>query len=144
MNSVSTDPQFVNPVVGGDFALNETSPAVNAGTDTSEIVSRDLVGFLRNAGSISIGAYESDSILSVNDEVFNNSVSIIPNPTSDTFTINLNGNILDSAIIYNQLGQQVKEIITNKVDISNLADGIYYMKITSKSGKTTAKKVIKN
>ncbi len=59
MNSVSTNPQFVNPIVGGNFALGETSPAVSAGANTSGVVSRDLFGNLRNPSNMSIGAYES-------------------------------------------------------------------------------------
>ncbi len=144
MNSVSTDPQFINPVIGGNFALNQGSPASNSGANTTNIVKRDLVGFLRNSGSISIGAYEINSTLSVNDDVFNNSVSVIPNPTSNTLTIDLKDDILKNIIIYNELGQKIKETASNEVDISNLPDGIYFVKITSQSGKTATKKVIKN
>ncbi len=59
MNSISTNPQFVNPVIGGSFMIDENSPANNAGANTSAVVKRDITGTLRGAtGSISIGAYE--------------------------------------------------------------------------------------
>ena len=82
--------------------------------------------------------------LSINDEVFNNTISISPNPTSNTFTINLQNETLKKVIIYNQLGQQIRKTITNQVNISNLAEGIYFVKIISESGKTATKKIIKN
>ena len=68
----------------------------------------------------------------------------MPNPTTNTFTIDLNGEILEKVVIYNELGQRVKEVTTNEVDISNLSNGIYFVKITSQSGKIATKKLIKN
>ncbi len=85
-----------------------------------------------------------DSSLSTNEETFNNSILISPNPTSNTFTIDLGNDILKETIIYNQLGQQIKEVTTSEVDISSLSKGIYVVKVTSQNGKTTTKKVIKN
>ncbi len=82
-------------------------------------------------------------VLLTNDETFNSTISITPNPASNIFTIDLKDKILEKAIIYNQLGQQVKEIITNEVDISNLSNGIYVVKIISQSGKIAAKIIIK-
>ncbi|MCF6306362.1 MAG: glycoside hydrolase family 9 protein [Flavobacteriaceae bacterium] len=83
------------------------------------------------------------TILSINDETLNDFISIYPNPTKNTFTINLKNETLEKAFIYNQLGQQVKEITTNEVNISNLHKGIYFVKITLQSGEITVKKVIK-
>ncbi len=82
--------------------------------------------------------------LSVNNVEFDNSISIIPNPVSDTFTIDLSGEVLENIIIYNELGQQIKEVTTKKVNISNLSTGTYFVKIISQSGKETTKKIIKN
>jgi hypothetical protein len=56
-NAINADPLFVNPIVGGDFSLQKNSPAINKGVDTSNIVSRNLVGHPRNTGAISIGAF---------------------------------------------------------------------------------------
>ncbi|MCF6347767.1 MAG: T9SS type A sorting domain-containing protein [Flavobacteriaceae bacterium] len=81
--------------------------------------------------------------LSINDETIENTISIFPNPTYSTFTIHLKDETLEKAIIYNHLGQQIKKETTNKVDISNLSNGVYFVKITSQSGKTATGKVIK-
>lgn len=82
--------------------------------------------------------------LSVNNVEFDNNISITPNPASDTFTIDLRGEVLENITIYNELGQQIKKVTTEKVNISNLSTGIYFVKIISQSGKETTKKIIKN
>ncbi|MCF6278791.1 MAG: T9SS type A sorting domain-containing protein [Flavobacteriaceae bacterium] len=97
-----------------------------------------------NGSRPDIGAYEYSSALSINDENIENTITITPNPTSNTFTIDLGNETLKKVIIYNQLGQQVKKVTTNEVDISNLSNGIYFVKVTSQSGKTATKKIIKN
>ncbi len=105
-----------------------------------------------DAGSISqyeriplILAYKiNETALSIDNEVLNSSISITPNPTSNMFTISLKDDALEKVIIYNQLGQKVKEVTTNIVDISNVAKGIYFVKVTTQSGKVTTKKIIKN
>jgi len=83
------------------------------------------------------------TVLSNNDAILNNLISITPNPTANTFTIDLKNETLEKVIIYNQLGQKIKEVTTNIVDISILSNGIYFVKITTQSGKTTIKKVIR-
>ncbi len=92
------------------------------------------------AGAFKPGAYT----LSINNEVFYNTISISPNPTFHIFTIDLKDETLGKAIIYNQIGQQIKETTTEEVDVSNLSSGIYFVKISSKSGKIATKKIIKN
>ncbi len=86
---------------------------------------------------------EGMEALSIN-EVAENKFQIYPNPATNTFTIDLIDETLEKVIVYNELGQQIKETTSNKVNISNLSYGIYFVKITSQSGKTATKKVIKN
>ncbi len=124
-NSVWGDPLFID-LANNIVNVPEDSPA-NYG-------SGNFAGAFKPGGTT----------LSINDETFNNSILISPNPTSNTFTINLGNDILKKTIIYNQLGQQIKEVTTNEVNISNLSRGIYLAKITSQSGKEATKKVIKN
>ncbi len=86
---------------------------------------------------------EGMQVLNIN-EVKEGDIQIYPNPTSDRITINFKGEILKSVTIYNQLGRKVKEATTDDVDISNLSNGIYFVKITSQNGKIVTKKIIKN
>ncbi len=153
-NLTGSDPlfeDFSNQV----FSLQDSSTAINMGdiipagllpdNNISFEYSKHQGSEIRLvSGNLDIGAFENTSALSNNDETFNNIISIFPNPTTNTFTIDLKDEILEKAIIYNQLGQQIKEVTTNKVDISNVANDIYFVKITSQSGRTAVKKLIKN
>ncbi|MCF6348778.1 MAG: alginate lyase family protein [Flavobacteriaceae bacterium] len=91
------------------------------------------------------GAYPvfDGATLDVPELEFEKNISIYPNPTSNTFVINLNVDVLKKAIIYNHLGQKVKEITTKEVNISNLSNGIYVIRITSQNDKIVTKKIIK-
>ncbi|MCF6296276.1 MAG: T9SS type A sorting domain-containing protein, partial [Flavobacteriaceae bacterium] len=84
---------------------------------------------------------EGMQALNIN-EVTENEISIYPNPVKDILTINSKGNF-ETIIIYNQLGQQVREVVSNQIDISNLSKGLYFVKIISQSGKMEIKKIIK-
>ncbi len=106
---------------------------------------------LGNTYSVQIPAFSVNTIkihlteplnLSKYDEFAD--VYIYPNPTSNTFSIDLKNEVLEKATIYNQLGQKVKEVTTNEVNISNLSNGIYFVKIIAQSGNAATKKVVKN
>ncbi len=144
-NPITSDPQIsIDLSSAFPLSIASSSPLINAGTSSvSSIVIDDFNSTIRLV-SFEIGAVEFSSTLSINDESLNDSFLLIPNPTSNIFTIDLQNEALEKAIIYNQLGQQVSEAATNEVNISNLASGIYFVKIISESGKTATKKVIKN
>ena len=153
-NITGTDPLFEH-FDNQLFNLQETSPLINQGVIIPSILLPDYDIFFEYvkhqdatnrfiSSNIDIGAFEYDEELSINDELFHNTISITPNPTSSVFTIIINNDILKNAVIYNQLGQKIKEVTTNEVDVSRLSNGIYFVKITSESEKTTAKKFIKN
>lgn len=68
---------------------------------------------------------------------------IYPNPVKSTFSIQSNATIRNIGI-YNTLGQLVKTIQINEsqIDISDLNNGTYFIRLESDKGKTT-KKIIK-
>lgn len=88
----------------------------------------------------------SDDPLSVKD--FNQiKLKVYPNPTSDYLHINIdNFDVNTSLELFNLMGKQVKasHLYSNRaiVDISNLAKGVYFLKIHS-NGKVATKKIIK-
>ncbi len=152
-NLTGADPLFVD-FSGQSYYLQNNSPLIDKADnipnellpdyDIYYVYMKHLASGTRDiAGNIDIGAFEYSSSLLVSDLRFDNKVSISPNPVSDILTIKLEGEILDVAVIYNNLGKIVKFVYSNKVDISDLNTSIYFIKITSKSGKYTTKKIIK-
>jgi hypothetical protein len=93
------------------------------------------------------GQFKYSNIISVNLKITeSNIVQIYPNPTNNVITVNGNKEELSEIKIVNALGQEVTNLIsiTNEndstvlIDLSNLSQGIYYVKT-----KTTANSVYK-
>jgi len=70
--------------------------------------------------------------------------SVYPNPSSDVLNIELDDNaVLENVTIYNNLGQKIKSVKTTIVDVSNLANGLYFIEVTTNIGKADQKIIIK-
>ena len=75
---------------------------------------------------------------------FANNIDIYPNPVNNILTIN-NANNATSIEIYNIQGQMVSTCnFTNKLDVSNLTKGMYFIKIISDNGYSAIKKFVKH
>ena len=71
-----------------------------------------------------------------------NSISVYPNPANSEITINAAGQKIEKAIIYNTAGQSVLATgspAQNTMDVSGLADGIYFVEIKVKETTTRVK-----
>jgi len=79
--------------------------------------------------------------LNVNENLSKN-FKIHPNPTTDFVTIESKSEI-ESVALYNQLGQLIKTQKELRVNLSNSASGIYFIKIKFENGETTTQKIIK-
>jgi hypothetical protein len=86
-----------------------------------------------------IAAYDASL---ANDTFNNNSFSFYPNPIKDILNLSYSKNITNVAV-YNLLGQQVivKTVNENQsqIDMSNLSDGTYMVKITADNQVKTIK-----
>lgn len=79
--------------------------------------------------------------LSVEDETLN-SVSVYPNPAKNVINIE-NVTDLTSVELYSVIGKQVyKGANETSIDISNLNDGVYLLKLTNETGSIT-KRIVK-
>jgi len=81
--------------------------------------------------------------LSVNN-FDNNSISIFPNPTQNILNIQSEETIIDASV-YDLLGKKIKviQLSNNTMDVSNLAQGMYIIKVVGENDKTFSTKFIK-
>ncbi len=78
-------------------------------------------------------------------DVTKNTVAVYPNPVSDVFNINSDKTI-SKILIYNTAGQMVKSFDSlreNKIVVSGLADGNYFVNAIFADGETKTFKIIK-
>lgn len=68
--------------------------------------------------------------------------SIFPNPAKDHIEVKLfNNEQIEEVLIYNQFGALISSNTSSPIDISNLNNGIYFLKILSKNGKVLVDKL---
>jgi len=141
------DPLFVD-VTGGNLHLQAGSPCINVGSNTFfaagqtpnlSSVTTDLDGNPRIVGSaIDLGAYEypdATGILHVTSD--NSSISVYPNPVSESFQING----IDKNTIVTLLDTSGKVVLRRavapdeKISVANLPLGIYIVCMADKTIK---------
>lgn len=76
-------------------------------------------------------------------EFANESFSIYPNPVTDVATIISAGSAVKTVAVINTLGQIVYTGTTNDVNLSQLQNGMYIVKVTFDDSRTAVQKIIK-
>jgi len=79
--------------------------------------------------------------LGVNDYELN-AITIYPNPVNNTLNIQLE-ETLEKIELYSALGRKVLESTNSSVNVSNLASGIYLLKVYTQNGKVGIKRIVK-
>lgn len=123
------DPGFMD-AINSDFKLMSTSSAIdNASSQSSQTT--DYFGKTRD-DSPDIGAIEYN-VLST-DQHAAESFVVFPNPTNDIIQIK-GASVLEASIsIYDIRGRKhtnFKRLGANKIDVSKLASGLYFLKLNS-------------
>lgn len=86
--------------------------------------------------------YNYNSILSSEDFNSNNlKATIYPNPTTDTFSIEME-NEVQSVEIYSLQGQKVMTASSKEINVSNLSKGIYLIRIEDSNNAIATQKLI--
>ncbi len=145
-SALDSDPLFTNASLN-DYSLTSASPAIDGGLNnyaqyfgiTKDLNDNDRIF----NGTVDIGAYEYQSTLST--ETLDGDVAKIklyPNPTSATLNIKMTQS-LKQATIYSILGTEVLKTSSKMIDVSNLINGMYLVKIESETGAMTTKRFIK-
>ncbi|WPR71404.1 T9SS type A sorting domain-containing protein [Flavobacterium sp. NG2] len=136
---------FKNLVQGQWVTLSQEFSIEESITDQIfevEILEDDYSGV--GAGNFYLDAFYIEFVSSLGTEDFENStVTIFPNPVTDL--LNINCPIGSSVMLYNNSGMLVKKINTHEelsqFPISNLASGVYVLKITN-AEKIFSRKII--
>jgi hypothetical protein len=86
-----------------------------------------------------------DYPLSINENNFQNNLSLFPNPVKDLLFIVSEGITIEKLTVYSISGIQVIEASANvnSIDVSNLSEGLYFIEISSSEGKSVLKFVKK-
>jgi hypothetical protein len=88
--------------------------------------------------------WESTPLGIEDNQIGDLSLKIYPNPTSDFIFVNTH-NLIKEASIYNLVGQKMEsKLDNNKINVSNLVNGTYFIKITAQTGSFQTSKFIKD
>ncbi|AXT18630.1 T9SS C-terminal target domain-containing protein [Flavobacteriaceae bacterium AU392] len=128
--------------IGNDIngeAADDFSGTVSLSSDGTTLI----IGSEGNNGDVGYArVFDLSTTLSINDFELENFV-MYPNPTSDIINIELNqGSILEKVNIYNTLGQMLQTQTINRVDLSKLTSGNYYVEVITDKGKTTKQIIV--
>ncbi len=123
---------------GSDFPI---------GTTTNTFTITDLAG---NSVMCSFDV-TIDENLSVGENAFSNSIRLSPNPTKNVITINSATNMsLNSIAILDLNGRTLQTVLNigqlsegKTVDISNLAAGMYFMKLQDADNRIAIKRIVR-
>ncbi len=150
--AVTYDTEFTN------FTLRYSS---DSGQNWLEVPAGDLAHITCYAAALKFGVNNATVYLNTTDlgvvsytidfaqlstpeiSLSDNFFSIYPNPANDHISIQLNNESLSNASIYSVTGQQVMETTDNNINVSSLQSGVYFVTITTISGKTAKQKFIK-
>ncbi|MHA7941817.1 T9SS type A sorting domain-containing protein [Formosa sp. 3Alg 14/1] len=84
--------------------------------------------------------------LSINKNEFASNLKVFPNPASSSITISSgNGTKIDSVELYNVIGSRVlstSNLVNSAIDVSEMASGIYILKVIGADRTSASKRVI--
>jgi len=138
VNSITGVPEFVD-LSGLNFQLTNLSPCIDAGTavNLTDDFNADLRPFY---GGFDIGAYEYSGPLSVAENSIEK-VRIFPNPAKESIFISEIESFGSNAslLIVDAQGKIIREAshfkFSEKIDTSQLTEGIYLLVIESETGE---------
>jgi hypothetical protein len=81
----------------------------------------------------------------VNELHANADVIVYPNPMNESLTVSmLSNHKLQSAIIYDLVGNEIIRSNKSDIDVSHLQSGVYVIRVIDNNGNTYSQKVVKN
>ena len=100
------------------------------------------------AGGLAVTKYFTytvgeDCDLGIDDNEFNNSITMYPNPATSILNIDSKLTTVSKVELYSVLGSKVLETNESKINIENLSSGIYLVKIYAGTKSVTKKLVVR-
>ncbi|MES2747367.1 MAG: T9SS type A sorting domain-containing protein [Bacteroidota bacterium] len=128
--------------INGQAAGDNSGNSVALSGDGNTLIIGSPYNGTNGATSGQARVYDITQLLSSNSYVWDN-FSVYPNPTSELLNIQLQQEmILQSANIYNALGQLVTQVTTTTIDVSSLAKGTYFVEVITNQGKATKSVIV--
>ena len=141
VNTSNSNPYFTN--LNNNYTLQAVSPAINSGDNSYVTSVLDLAGNQRVYDTtVDMGAYEYQTVLSIEDTELSGSFKMYPNPVNTTLNIQLDES-LERVEVYSILGRKVLESATSNVNVSHLSSGMYLLKVYTQEGKVGVKRFVK-
>jgi hypothetical protein len=147
---------FTNNLINSDALLisngelQASSPAIDAGDNAVVTTSLDLKGNTRiNHSVVDIGAFEYPQTTAIKEPLTTSGLSCFPNPTEEEIQVktDVNNERIEAITIYNNLGKEEYTALYNgaeniNLNIKELQEGIYFLKVATSTG-TTVLKIVK-
>jgi len=106
-----------------------------------------LIDFILNQVNHNV-TFTENCELSINENNLYNVVSLYPNPTSGLLHISFKNHEFEKIELFNTIGQLMisKSILNNEpfINLSDLSDGFYILKLINKSGERQIFNILKN
>lgn len=99
---------------------------------------------LTKSGSDERTTYNYGEATASNRDFNSISFSVYPNPASSFIKVDDSSFSLKNMDVYNVIGQKLLSTTKSQLNIENLVDGVYLLKIETESGKFGTKRIIKN
>jgi hypothetical protein len=152
-NSITANPSFViesSKPASANFRLQSGSTAINKGI-RKDAPSKDKDGSIRSlSDSVDIGAYEYKATVDTGS-TNKNSFYLFPNPAKDFIYLQmLDRNSTEAQYdIYNAVGQKLKSVNAVSINgsiwinIKDLPNGVYFIKLTPQNAKSVSTRFVK-
>lgn len=110
-------------------------------TEPNGIINKILT---KSGGSSDRTTYNYGEATASNRDFNSISFSVYPNPASSFIKVDDSSFSLKNMDVYNVIGQKLLSTTKSQLNIENLVDGVYLLKIETESGKFGTKRIIKN
>lgn len=138
-------PQSVNDANSQGYITFKVKP--NPGYQVGDIIPNTASIYFDTNPAIVTNTFQTEFVAALSNESFTaDSIAIYPNPSNDIINIEVgvDESKMESITITDVLGKKVYQSkFQNKINISNLNQGVYFLTLTSNDNQKVVKRIIK-